>query len=63
MNVITHYDLLIDEGNDPFHDPPELRSYMDQWDGARFLDALQLAHRFETEFAHILICIKCQKNE
>lgn len=42
MNVITHYDLLIDEGNDPFHDPPELRRYMDRWDGVPFLKAMEL---------------------
>ena len=42
MDVITHYDLLIDEGNDPFRDPPELREYMDRWDGPAFLDAMDL---------------------
>jgi SAM-dependent methyltransferase len=42
MDVRTHYDLLIDEGNDPFHDPPELRVYMDQWDGPEFLAAMEL---------------------
>lgn len=42
MNVITHYDLLIDEGNDPFRDPPQLRAYMDLWDGDAFLQALAL---------------------
>lgn len=42
MNVITHYDLLIDEGNDPFRDPPQLRAYMDLWDGETFLQALAL---------------------
>ncbi len=42
MDVITHYDLLIDENNDPFRDPPELRAYMDRWDGPAFLDAMKL---------------------
>ena len=42
MDVITHYDLLIQENNDPFRDPPELRAYMDQWDGEAFLQALDL---------------------
>ncbi|MBQ8313521.1 MAG: class I SAM-dependent methyltransferase [Clostridia bacterium] len=42
MNVVNHYDLLIDEDNDPFHDPPELQEYMDQWDGAAFIDQMQL---------------------
>lgn len=37
-----HYDLLIDEGNDPVHDPAPLREYMDGWDGQAFLDALAL---------------------
>lgn len=43
MNVVKHYDLLIDEDNDPFRDPPELQEYMDQWDGAAFIDQMQLA--------------------
>lgn len=33
MNVIKHYDLLIDEGNDAFRDPPALQEYMNKWDG------------------------------
>jgi len=32
-DVITHYNLLIDEGNDPLNDPAPLRVYMDKWDG------------------------------
>ena len=43
MNVIEHYDLLIDENNDPFHDSDEIQMYMDQWDGAKFLDAMSLS--------------------
>ena len=42
MDVITHYDLLIEENNDPFWDAPQLKSYMDQWDGEVFLQALEL---------------------
>ena len=42
MDVRTHYDLLIDEENDPFRDPPQLRAYMDNWDGPAFLSALAL---------------------
>ena len=42
MNVITHYDLLIDENNDPFRDPPELQEYMNGWDGEKFVEALEL---------------------
>jgi len=37
-----HYDLLIDEGNDPVLDPPELRAYMDKWDGDTLIDELGL---------------------
>lgn len=42
QNVIRHYDLLIDEGNDPVHDPAPLQAYMNGWDGAAFLQALML---------------------
>ncbi len=42
MNVITHYDLLIDENNDPFRDPRVLQEYMCQWDGELFLEAMEL---------------------
>ena len=41
-NIIRHYDLLIDLDNDPVHDPPELRAYMDCWDGQPFVDLLEL---------------------
>lgn len=40
--VARHYDMLIDEGNDPVLDPPELAAYMDGWDGGAFMDALSL---------------------
>ncbi len=40
--VTRHYDLLIDENNDPVHDPEPLREYMDKWDGRQFIDSLQL---------------------
>ena len=43
MDIITHYDLLIDENNDPFWDPPALQAYMDKWDGRAFFDALELS--------------------
>ncbi|MBQ2881889.1 MAG: class I SAM-dependent methyltransferase, partial [Clostridia bacterium] len=43
MNVINHYDLLIDENNDPFRDPPELQEYMSKWDGESFIEALELS--------------------
>lgn len=41
-SVIKHYDLLIDENNDPVHDPEPLRQYMDKWDGQVFIDSMQL---------------------
>lgn len=42
MDVKKHYDMLIDEDNDPFRDPPILQEYMNKWDGQIFLDALKL---------------------
>jgi len=42
MNVITHYDMLIDENNDSFRDPPEIQEYMNKWDGQLFLNELKL---------------------
>lgn len=41
MDVITHYDLLIDESNDPFRDTLLMQEYMNQWDGNVFLEALK----------------------
>lgn len=41
-DLIKHYDLLIDEENDPVNDPPELQAYMNGWDGPAFLAALEL---------------------
>ena len=41
-DVIRHYNLMIDENNDPARDPEPLREYMDKWDGRRFIDSLQL---------------------
>ena len=43
MYVKTHYDMLIDENNDPFRDLPELQEYMNTWDGNPFLEALELS--------------------
>ena len=40
--VIIHYDSLIDENNDPVHDPKPLRDYMDKWDGQGFIKKMQL---------------------
>ena len=30
MSVVKHYDFLIDEGDDPFRDPPVLQEYMNK---------------------------------
>lgn len=38
-----HYDLLVQEGNDPANDPPALQAYMENWDGQPLIDALALA--------------------
>ena len=43
MDVIDHYDLLIEEQNDPFRDLPVLQEYMSKWDGVPFLEALELS--------------------
>ncbi len=37
---ITHYDLLIDENNDPFNEPEIMQNYMNKWDGDTFIDSL-----------------------
>ena len=42
-DVISHYDLLIDENNDPVRDPAPLKEYMDKWDGQQFIDELKLS--------------------
>ena len=41
-SVTHHYDLLIDENNDPVHDPKPLQDYMDKWDGQAFVDKMKL---------------------
>lgn len=40
--VISHYDKLIDENNDPVYDPEPLKAYMDKWDGQVFIDKMEL---------------------
>jgi len=42
VETVEHYDLLIDEENDPVYDPPRVRDYMNKWDGEVFLDRLCL---------------------
>ena len=41
-NVSKHYDLLIENGNDPVLDCKELADYMDKWDGKDFINLLNL---------------------
>ena len=41
-DVGAHYDLLIEENNDPVRDPVVLQEYMDLWDGRLFLERLEL---------------------
>lgn len=42
IDAKTHYDLLVDENNDSFRDPPVLQKYMESWDGQVFLDLMEL---------------------
>lgn len=42
-DVKMHYDMLIDEGNDPVNDDAILRQYMDKWDGPQFIDDMNLS--------------------
>ncbi len=42
FRVFYHYDLLIDENNDPVHDPEPLQEYMNKWDGPAFIEQMQL---------------------
>lgn len=41
-DMVEHYDLLIDEDNDPVHDPEPLQNYMNKWDGPEFIEQMQL---------------------
>lgn len=40
--VIHHYDMLAEAGNDPVFDPPNLKEYMDKWDGSAFFSLLHI---------------------
>lgn len=42
MDVVTHYDILIENNNDPFRDPPLMQKYMDKWDGQIFIDSMYI---------------------
>ena len=44
-NVISHYDKLIDEDNDPFRDDIPLQEYIDKCDGHAFIDLLELTDK------------------
>ncbi len=41
-NAAHYYDVLIDENNDPVHDPEPLKNYMDKWDGQEFIGKMEL---------------------
>lgn len=43
QDIICHYDALIDENNDPTHDPEPLRAYMNKWDGEAFIEVMELS--------------------
>ena len=43
VDTSNHYDALIDENNDPVHDPAPLKAYMDKWDGEAFIETLLLS--------------------
>ena len=40
--IASHYDILIDENNDPIHDSQSLKEYMDKWDGQSFINKMEL---------------------
>lgn len=42
FSIVSYYNTLIDENNDPVHDPKPLRDYMDKWDGSEFIEKMCL---------------------
>lgn len=42
LSCEEHYDMLIDEGNDPIYDSGLLQEYMNKWDGGEFIGELHL---------------------
>ncbi|BCR36320.1 hypothetical protein [Mariniplasma anaerobium] len=34
--TVKHYDMLIEENNDPVYDSEEMKEYMKKWDGQSF---------------------------
>lgn len=43
MDIIRHYDMLVEEDNDPCKDPLPLREYMEKWDGSKFIASMHLS--------------------
>ena len=41
-DIARHYDKLIENNQDPVHDPEPLKAYMDKWDGQGFIDRMKL---------------------
>lgn len=44
-SMTRHYDLLIDENNDPVHDSKPARDDMDRWDGPVFIEKMNLDNK------------------
>ncbi len=44
VSISEHYDMLIDENNDPVYDPKPLKEFMDKSDGPYFMKCLNLTH-------------------
>ncbi len=42
VSVEKHYDVLIENDNDPVNDSLELQNYIDKWDGDIFVENLKL---------------------
>lgn len=40
VDALSHYEQLIEEGKDPFHDSSVMQEYMARWDGPLFFSAL-----------------------
>jgi len=41
--VVKHYNLLVENGNDPVLDNADLQEYMNKWDGNEFINELNLS--------------------
>jgi ubiquinone/menaquinone biosynthesis C-methylase UbiE len=42
VSISEHYDMLMDEDNDPVYDPKPLKEFMDKSDGQYFINSLNL---------------------